>query len=330
MLDGSAAFRHPGANDPEERAAGEDRLAHVAILMGTCNGARFLRAQLATIATQSHRDWRLVASDDGSTDATRAILAAFRDEMGAGRVEIREGPRRGFAANFLALAGDPGIRADAYAFADQDDLWHQNRLARGLARLAAVPGGRPGLTGGRTRLVDEAGMPLGLSPEFRLPPSFENALVQSIAGANTMLFDAPAKRLFEAVPGVAVVAHDWWAYQLVSGAGGTVIYDPEPFVSYRQHAGNLIGGNRGFRARGARLRLLLAGRMAEWTDVNLAALEAAAPVLRPEAAAKVALLREARGRRLLPRLALLRRLALYRQTRAGTASLWLAGAARLL
>ena len=305
-------------------------MAHVAILMGTWNGARFLRAQLATIAAQSHRDWRLVVSDDGSTDGTRAVLAAFAAEVGPGRVEVRDGPRRGFAANFLALAGDPGLAADFYAFADQDDLWDADRLARGLARLGGLAAGRPALAGGRTRLVDEDGALLGLSPVFRQPPSFENALVQSIAGGNTMLFNAAAKRLFEAVPDVAVVAHDWWAYQLVSGAGGTVIYDPEPFVSYRQHDDNLIGGNQGLRARGQRLRQLLAGRMAEWTDINLAALEAAAPLLTPEAAAKVALLREARRRRLLPRLALLRRLALYRQTRAGTASLWLAGAARLL
>ena len=304
--------------------------AHVAILMGTRNGARFLRAQLTTIAAQSHRDWSLIVSDDASTDETRAILAAFAAEVGGNRVVVREGPRQGFAANFLSLAGDPGILADFYAFADQDDLWHPDRLARGLSRIGDLAADRPALTGGRTRLVDEADAHLGLSPEFRLPPSFENALVQSIAGGNTMLFNAAAKRLFEAAADVVVVAHDWWAYQLVSGAGGTVLYDPEPFVLYRQHAGNLIGKNQGMRAQGKRLRLLLAGQMAEWTDTNLAALERAAALLTPEAAAKVALLRDARARGLLARLALLRRLALYRQTRAGTASLWFAGAARLL
>lgn len=315
-------------------AAPEPVPAHVAILMGTRNGARFLRGQLASLAAQSHRDWRLVVSDDGSTDATRAILAAFAAEteaaFGAPRVEIREGPCRGFAANFLSLAGDPALRADFFAFADQDDVWLPDRLARGLALIGGLAPGRPALAGGRTRLVDEDGTPLGLSPEFRLPPSFENALVQSIAGGNTMLFNASAKRLFEAVAEVEVVAHDWWAYQLVSGAGGAVVYDPEPFVLYRQHGGNLIGKNQGLRAQGRRLRLLLAGQMAAWTDTNLAALDRAAPLLTPEARAKTALLRAARGQGALSRLRNLRRLAPYRQTRAGTATLWLAGAARLL
>jgi glycosyltransferase involved in cell wall biosynthesis len=302
----------------------------IAILMGCRDGARFLPEQLASIAAQSHANWRLVASDDGSGDATGGILAAFRDAQPPGRVEIRDGPRAGFAANYLGLAGDPTIRADWYAFADQDDVWHPDRLARGVAALRAVPPEVPALYGARTILIDEAGRETGRSLRFRAAPGFGNALVQSIAGGNTMLFNAAAKRLFEAVPEVAVVAHDWWAYQLVSGAGGTVVYDPEPFVLYRQHAGNLIGKNQGMRAQGRRLRLLLAGHMAEWTDVNLAALDAAAPLLTPEARDKMALLRRARGRGFVSRLRTLRRLALYRQTRAGTASLWLAGAARLL
>ena len=75
----------------------------IAILMGCRDGARFLPEQLASIAAQGHRNWRLVASDDGSSDATRGILAAFRDAQGAERVEIRDGPRRGFAANYTYL-----------------------------------------------------------------------------------------------------------------------------------------------------------------------------------------------------------------------------------
>ena len=200
-----------------------------------------------------------------------------------------------------------------------------------MARLAALADpGRPALYGTRTVLIDAEGRARGASPCFRAPPGFGNALVQSIAGGNTMLFNAAAKALFEAVPDVEVVAHDWWAYQLVSGAGGTVIYDPEPSVSYRQHGANLIGENAGLRAKAERLRLLAAGRLADWTDVNLAALEAAAAALTPEARDKVALLRRIRAGGLLRRIALMRRMGLYRQTAAGSASLWLATAARRL
>jgi glycosyltransferase involved in cell wall biosynthesis len=310
---------------PEERGwRVESGTESIAILMGCRDGARFLPEQLASIAAQTHANWRLVASDDGSGDATRAILAAFRAEHGPERVEIREGPRAGFAANYLGMAGDPAIRADYYAFADQDDVWHPDRLARGLARLRGLAPGVPGLTGGRTVLIDAAGRETGRSLRFRAAPGFANALVQSIAGGNTMLFNTAAKALLERVRPAAVIAHDWWIYILVSGAGGTVIYDPEPSVRYRQHGANLIGGNQGPRARLARLRMLAGGTLAHYSDVNLAALEAAWPVLTAEARATTALMR--RGRRLpLPsRLACLPRIGLYRQTAGGTLTLWLA------
>ena len=70
-------------------------------------------------------------------------------------------------------------------------------------------------------LIDEAGRETGRSPRFRAAPGFGNALVQSIAGGNTMLFNPAAKALLEAARPAAVVAHDWWIYLLVSGAGGT-------------------------------------------------------------------------------------------------------------
>jgi glycosyltransferase involved in cell wall biosynthesis len=301
--------------------AGE--VQEVAILMGCRDGARFLPEQLASIAAQSHRRWRLFASDDGSTDTTRAILADFAAAH-PGRVEIREGPRAGFAANYLALAGDPAIRADWYAFADQDDVWHPERLARGVARLAGFPAEEPALYGGRTVLIDEAGRETGRSPRFRTPPGFGNALVQSIAGGNTMLFNRAAKALMERARPETVVAHDWWIYILVSGAGGNVVYDPEPLVHYRQHGANLIGGNQGWRARFRRMRMLAGGKLTEYGDVNLAALDRAWPLLTPAARDQVERLRRGRRQPFFGRLAAAPRLGLYRQTRGGTLTLWLA------
>src|SRR6478752_10829642 len=51
----------------------------------------------------------------------------------------------------------------------------------------------------------------------------------------------------------ALVAHDWWTYQVVTGIGGTAHYDPWPSLRYRQHGLNLVGANRGLRARLVRL-----------------------------------------------------------------------------
>jgi glycosyltransferase involved in cell wall biosynthesis len=259
-----------------------DASFRVAILLASCNGERFLRRQLDSLAAQTCHDWRLFVSDDGSTDRTRAIVEAFADEIGPARVRLLDGPRRGFVANFLFLLCRDEIDASYFAFCDQDDEWHDDKLARALAALeTAPPADHPArLYGGRTRLIDEANSELGLSPPMTVPPAFAHALVQSYAGANTMVFNAAARdllRRYGMVEGVA--SHDWWAYLAVSGAGGRVIYDPQPAIDYRQHGGNVRGHNRGIAARLDRLAELAAGRMRRWNQCHLDALSRHADAL---------------------------------------------------
>ncbi len=110
-------------------ALSSKKMPSVAILMGTFNGEKFLREQLDSIATQTHQNWVVVASDDGSCDATLEILRDYQKRWGPERIEIRNGPQKGFAQNFLSMACDPRIKADFYAFCDQDDVWLPEKLA---------------------------------------------------------------------------------------------------------------------------------------------------------------------------------------------------------
>src|SRR5262249_28608171 len=156
-----------------------------------------------------------------------------------------------------------------YAFCDQDDVWESDKLERALCILNRMSQDRPVLYCGRTRVIDDAGRIIGTSPAFLRPPSFANALVQNIGGGNTMVMNHAARELLLAAgPEIDTVAHDWWIYQIVSGAGGAVNYDLEPRVRYRQHRSNLIGANNTFRARCERIRLLFNGRFKQWTDRN--------------------------------------------------------------
>lgn len=312
----------------EATAAGPE----VTILMALCNGARFLREQLDSIAAQEGVGWRLLAADDGSIDATRAILAAFAADHPGRGIALIEGRRRGPAANFLHLirAADPD--SPFTAFADQDDVWLPGKLARAVAALADVPAGLPALHCGRTVICDARLRPLGLSPPVRLPPSFRNALVQNIAGGNTMVLNRAALRLAQAAAGEAgaVVMHDWWLYQLVSGAGGLVLHDPRPMVLYRQHGGNVIGSNASLAARLRRIRLVAAGVLREWNETNIAALGASAHRLTPENRALLAAFAKAKRAPLRTRLAGLARLGLYRQSRGGRIGYWAAAVAGLI
>ena len=288
----------------------------VTIVMGTYQGERFLREQLASIAAQTHRNWRLFVSDDGSTDETRTIV----QELGAvlrGRheVDLVDGPRKGFVANFLtSVCRAPAT--DYYAFSDQDDVWESDKLERALSILERVPKDRPALYCGRTCIIDVAGRSIGLSPAFLRPPSFGNALVQSIGGGNTMVMNYAARELLRAAgPDIDVVSHDWWTYQLVSGAGGAVHYDLEPRLRYRQHGGNSVGANNTFGARCKRFWLLLfEGRFKRWTDRNVRALGQVRHLLTRENRALLVSLIEVRSGPLPRNLFTLYRSGIYRQT----------------
>lgn len=121
-----------------------------------------------------------------------------------------------------------------------------------------------------------------------------------------------------------VVVHDWWIYQVISGVGGTVIFDEVPLLLYRQHGGNQIGANAGVAAKLRRLRWMLGGRFRRWNAINLAALRASAHLFTPENQAIIADFARLQRAGLLERLTILRRLRLYRQGLEGTLALWLA------
>lgn len=315
----------PGVVGPQQQAGLARAAPCVTILLCTYNGERFLAAQLASIEQQSHQNWRLIVSDDHSSDATLAILRHFAQRVSQ-PVEIRQGPQEGPAANFLALASDPDIKGEYFAFCDQDDVWHRDKLVRALAWARRLPGELPVVYGGRTHVICAAGKPLGFSRRFSKPPSFGNALVQSIAGANTMLFNHATKRLFEESGRIDVTAHDWWAYQLATGSGGIVGYDPEPHIDYRQHENNRIGSNKGLRAQLKRLGLVLNGRFAVWNDLNLTALRSVRHLLTDDARALIDTFEVMRKGSLPARIAAFFRAPLRRQTSFGNLALLVATA----
>jgi glycosyltransferase involved in cell wall biosynthesis len=259
---------------PAPNSSAPPTLPAVAVLLCSYQGERHLAEQLDSIAAQTHSRWRVWVSDDRSTDGTVAVLERYRSRWGSDRLSVLGGPAAGFAANFRSLTCHPGIDADCYAWCDQDDVWEPAKLERALAWLQAVPAGTPAVYGSRTLLTDDENRPIGKSPLFTLPPSFPNALVQSIAGANTMVFNRAARELLiQANAEGEAVAPDWLAYLLVSGCGGQVRYDPWPSVRYRQHDANLSGSNLSLRGRWRRMRLLLDGQFKHWVVANLALLD---------------------------------------------------------
>lgn len=306
-------------------------LPKVAILLCTYHGQHHLADQLESFTAQIHSNWEVWASDDGSKDDTHTILESYQGKWGADRISIHFGPSEGFAANFLSLTYKAGIEADYYAYSDQDDIWESDHLSRALDWLKTVPADIPALYSSRTRYISEDGSDLGFSALFNKPPSFCNALVQSIAGANTMVFNQAARLLLTKTPSqLNIVSHDWWAYMLVSGCGGRVLYDSYPGVRYRQHDNNMAGQNTTILARLQRLKGLLAGRFKNWNEINLIALNEMSSFLTSENREVLSLFSKARRGSVFSRVYNLYYSGVYRQTFAGNIGLLFAAILRKL
>lgn len=299
---------------------------HVAILMAVYNGAVWLPDQLCSFKHQTHRNWSLLVSDDGSTDDSKDLIDCFARANRDTSVKLIDGPGQGFAANFLEMLCKVDEESHYIAFADQDDSWLPEKLERGIAAIADVPEGTPALYCGRTLVCSRRLRPMHPSHEFKQKPSFENAIVQNIGGGNTMVFNNAALKLLKlSLQGsLTVASHDWWVYQIISGAGGKVIYDTEPMVLYRQHGGNVIGAAVGFRATLGRLLMVLTGEYKRWNEVNIQALYRTDFTMTPNNASLLRTFKTARRTNFRTRIGMFFRSGIYHQTRLGNAGFWLA------
>lgn len=296
--------------------------AHVTVMLCTFNGERFLAEQLDSIARQTHTKWSVVVSDDGSSDATLDILRSYQSRWGGDKLVIVNGPRKGFAKNFMSVAYGLEGASDYYSWADQDDIWHEEKIEEALNWIGTVPENIPALYCGRTETITADGTSVGQSPLFKRPPSFSNSLVQSIAGGNTMVFNRAALKVLKAIGSdFSIVSHDWWAYMVVCGIGGVVHYDERSFVRYRQHGGNLVGANSSFFSRLKRIRMILSGRFCVWNQLNITALESMESLLSNESKTILCDFKQSRNGNVFKRIFYLKRSGVYRQTWFGGCAL---------
>ncbi len=293
-------------------------------MMATFNGDKYLDEQLASIEKQTYKDWQLVVSDDGSSDNTLNILKKFQDSQPLGKVIIRKGPQKGSASNFTSMLSDPLIKGTYYGFSDQDDVWLSNKLEVAIAKIKSIEEkDLPVLYCGRTINVDEDLKKISESPKFFFPATFRNALVQSIAGGNTMIFNHVLKRWCESL-NPTVPVHDWWLYLLTTGVGGIVHYDKETYILYRQHPDSLIGGSYLLIDRIKNVKRIFNGEFKLSIDQMVDALTQVESSLIKENREIFSLFKLMRVAKLRDRIRLMLTAGIYRQTLRGTISLFFA------
>jgi len=294
------------------------------ILLATKNGANFLSEQLESIEKQEYKNWVVFASDDGSTDSTLDVLLRYKKRWGGGKLIIQKGPKNGFQQNFWFLLHQVKKNQFSYfAFCDQDDIWSEFHLKRSIDTMKSFPK-IPFLYCSRTQYIDEYGGLLDFSPEFLRKPCFQNALVQNIAGGNTMVFNSAAFNFLKKIPvDYPIVSHDWMTYIIVTAIGGRVLYNQDPSVYYRQHSANIVGRNDRLQNQIMRIFLLLRGRFREWNSQNLNCLKLIDNKISKPNKEVLRRFVKYRDQNFFMRLIKIYRLYLFRQTRKGQIALYL-------
>lgn len=107
------------------------------VAMATFNGARHIAAQLTSIGEQTRPPDQLVVVDDGSTDATVAIVRDLSRRLPFETTIVDGGSRAGPVGNFgRAIRRAEG---DVTFLCDQDDVWRPDKVAMLMGRFEEAP-----------------------------------------------------------------------------------------------------------------------------------------------------------------------------------------------
>lgn len=217
----------------------------ISVLLGTFNGARYLKHQLACLTAQDLLPTELLACDDGSTDETMEILedyarsAPFKVTVQRNKSNLGPGP------NFFNLCRQAS--GTLIAFCDQDDDWHPSKLAVCAQHLeetgALLVGHSVGLMDSSNATIGEwkQGMIDKAGTWVRNDP-WANYLGMSIVLDRRLidLFDMNRRSELINPHGKAQICHDQW-FDFLAESLGRISYIKTPLASYRLHDSNISG-----------------------------------------------------------------------------------------
>ena len=205
----------------------------ISVAMATYNGARWLRAQLDSFAAQTRLPDELVVTDDGSTDGTPDVVAAFAATAPFPVRFVRNPVRLGFNGNFAHAIGL--TTGDIVFISDQDDAWYPDKVERVAALMDETPGclcvvNDQAIADAEGR--ETGGTVLGNVRALGRPDTWYGPGCCTAFSRALMPVLAP-------MPG-DVVAYDHWINTLADAMGTRRVLDV-PLQMYRRHGGNASG-----------------------------------------------------------------------------------------
>ena len=209
----------------------------VQILMSTYNGEKYLRVQMDSILNQSWKNLELLVRDDGSSDGTLQILHEYEEKYPNVKVYAEEnvGYRKSFF-KLLSMSDAPYVM-----FADQDDYWLPEKIEAAVVAMEKENAGdMPLMYFCQKLLVDQDLKPMSGQKLVNYKPGFNSAVIENMCSGCTVMMNRPlVEKICIHLPEHDIY-HDWWCY-LVACYYGKTIFDPKPYMYYRQHGNNQVG-----------------------------------------------------------------------------------------
>ncbi len=217
----------------------------VDILLATYNGEKYLREQIDSILNQTHTEFRLLISDDGSTDGTRDILNEYKEKDS--RIEVfMQDNNLGVVKNFEFLLKN--VEAKYYMFSDQDDIWKETKIEKSLNKIEEGFD----LVYSDLEVVDE-NLNVTYSSYWKLKGiynkikkynNFESLYLNNFVTGCTIISKKELMDSFMPLPNTSkFVLHDYWI-SLILSQNGKISYIEEPLIKYRQHKNNKVGSKK--------------------------------------------------------------------------------------
>jgi glycosyltransferase involved in cell wall biosynthesis len=130
----------------------------VSIVMPLYNAERYLAEAIESVREQTQRNFEMLIVDDGSTDRSYEIAAAYAQKDPRVKV-LRNERNRGIVATRNRLLEECALETTYVAVLDSDDVCMPDRLALQVAFLEAHPD--HALVGGHTIIIDEDSCEVG-------------------------------------------------------------------------------------------------------------------------------------------------------------------------
>ncbi len=214
----------------------------VTICMATYNPpAEPFRRQIETILMQTHNNWLLLVVDDGSDsehwEQMRKICAADTQRIRL----FKHDQNQGFYHNFERALGYVPTESDLVAFADQDDLWYPDKLAK---LIEAIDKNQADLAYSDMRIVKESGEVISDTYWHGRKNEYEDMttvfLANTVTGAASLFRRELLDQLLPFPARIGDAFHDHWL-ALVAMQSGKLAYVDAPLYDYYQYGDSVIG-----------------------------------------------------------------------------------------